>query len=162
MPVDADLIDTWRISQSINQRLLDAIPPEALADKPVGMSGRSVRGIFAHLHNVRLMWLEAIDPKLFVAQAKIATRTSADQEKIDHARLTEAMAASAEGLAEALRRRFESGRLAPLKPHPAGFVGYMLAHEGYHRGEICMQLTQAGHKLPDAVLYGIWEWGNKA
>ncbi len=159
--MDDQLIDTWRINQRINQLLLDAIPPEALADKPVGMSGRSVRAIFAHLHNVRLMWLESLSPTLAAAQSKIPAQTNADQEKIDHALLTASLAASAEALAQALCLRFESGKLAPLKPHPAGFVGYLLAHEGYHRGEICMQLTQAGHKLPDTVLYGIWDWGNK-
>jgi uncharacterized damage-inducible protein DinB len=159
--MDEQLIETWHINQRINQRLLDAIPPEALADTPVGMSGRSVRAIFAHLHNVRLMWLEEIGPQQFSTQTKIPARSDADQAQIDHALLTASLAASADAMAEALRERLASGKTAPLKPHPTGFIGYMLAHEGYHRGEICMQLTQAGHKLPDQVLYGIWDWGNK-
>jgi len=105
---------------------------------------------------------QRINRFLLAAQTKIPTRTGADQERIDHALLNASLVASADAIAEALRVRFESGKTKVLRPHPAGFVGYMLAHEGYHRGEICMKLTQAGHKLPDEVLYGIWEWVNKS
>ncbi len=33
-----------------------------------------------------------------------------------------------------------------------------IAHEAYHRGEICVALTESGRRLDDAVLYGQWEW----
>jgi uncharacterized damage-inducible protein DinB len=52
------LIETWAIHNRINLYLLEAVAPEHLAN--VGPSkGRSVGEQFAHLHNVRLMWLKA-------------------------------------------------------------------------------------------------------
>lgn len=44
------------------------------------------------------------------------------------------------------------------RPHLVGCVGSFVAHEWYHLGETCVALTQAGHKLGDVILYGIWEW----
>lgn len=31
----------------------------------------------------------------------------------------------------------------------------------YHRGEICMTLTQAGYILSEAILYGQWDWDKR-
>ncbi|MBV9108557.1 MAG: hypothetical protein JO306_04020 [Gemmatimonadetes bacterium] len=73
MPADTlarQVVDTWRIHHRINLYLLDAIPPEALAD--VGPTkGRSVRKTFAHLHLVRLMWLKAAGPELLEGMEKL-------------------------------------------------------------------------------------------
>jgi hypothetical protein len=47
-------------------------------------------------------------------------------------------------------------------PHPIGFLGYMMiSHESYHRGEICIALTESGHRLDDAVLYDRREWSRR-
>ena len=54
MPADTlagQIVDTWRIHHRINLYLLDAVPPEALADTGP-TKGRSVGKTFAHLHNV--------------------------------------------------------------------------------------------------------------
>ncbi|HVH13966.1 MAG TPA: DinB family protein, partial [Longimicrobium sp.] len=51
------LIDTWRIHDRINHYLLDAVPAEALSSVSAS-KGRTVGEQIAHVHNVRLMWLQ--------------------------------------------------------------------------------------------------------
>jgi uncharacterized damage-inducible protein DinB len=40
-------------------------------------------------------------------------------------------------------------------PH---FLGYFAAHEGHHRGQICMVARQLGERLPRQVTDGLWQW----
>lgn len=155
MTLEEQLLDTWAINQRINVYLLDAIAPEALTGVSAS-KGRSVGQQFAHMHNVRLMWLEAADKALYETQAKLEKG-----EMHDKARLREALEDSGRAIAELLRKGFESGRIKGFKPHPAAFVGYLLSHEGYHRGEIGIILTQSGHPLDQKVAYGLWEWGSR-
>lgn len=151
-------IDTWHINNRINLYLLDAIAEDAL--KGVALNGgRSVAAIFAHIHQVRLMWLEASTPDIFATQEKIPARTKADKEAITKERIRMALEASGEATAQLLQRGFAGGKIKNFKPHPAAFLGYLLAHEGYHRGEIGIILHQAGTPLDDKISYGMWEWG---
>jgi uncharacterized damage-inducible protein DinB len=48
------------------------------------------------------------------------------------------------------------GKIKGIRPH-ATFLGYMIAHESYHRGEIGMVLAQSGHPLDNKIAYGMWE-----
>ena len=52
------LTETWQIHNRINIYLLEAIPEENLRDISAS-KGRNVGEQFAHVHNVRLMWLKA-------------------------------------------------------------------------------------------------------
>jgi uncharacterized damage-inducible protein DinB len=38
-------------------------------------------------------------------------------------------------------------------------LGYFISHESHHRGSILLTLKQCGEKIPDAVKWGLWEWG---
>ncbi len=60
---------------------------------------------------------------------------------------------SGEALAQLLEVSLENCKINNYKPHPIGFLGYMISHEAYHRGEICVALTEARHKLDEVVLY---------
>jgi uncharacterized damage-inducible protein DinB len=51
------------------------------------------------------------------------------------------------------------GRIKGFKPHITAFLGYVLAHESHHRGQIALSLKQSGHPLEKKVGYGMWEWG---
>lgn len=61
-----------------------------------------------------------------------------------------------------LAQAVSGGRVKNFKPHVAGRMGYFLAHEWYHLGEISLLLGQAGHKIEDTVAYGIWDWRSAA
>ena len=80
---------------------------------------------------------------------------------LDKQRLRKALERSGEAMAQLLEIGLEKGKIKNFKPHPIGFLGYMISHEAYHRGEICVALTESGHKLDDAVLYDQWDWSKR-
>jgi uncharacterized damage-inducible protein DinB len=148
------LLDTWNIHNRVNLYMLDAIAPEALGGVSAS-KGRSVGEEFAHMHNVRLMWLKSAAPELMEGQEKIEKEQSRDK-----AHLLNALAKSGEAIIVLLRNAFErGGKVKGFKPHAVAFMGYLISHESYHRGEIGIILNQAGHPLDKKVSYGLWEWG---
>ncbi len=157
----ADLLETWYINHRITLYLLDAIDDDALDGKPTGMRGRSVKVMFAHIHNVRMMWLEPINSKLAESIPKIPTRSRKDTKALTKLDLSSALQQSGEALGKAIEARLQSGKVSILKLTPTAFIGYLVSHESYHRGEICMTLTQAGHPLDEAILQGMWVWDKR-
>ena len=153
IPLDEQLLDTWNIHNRINLYVLDAIVPEALTGISAS-KGRSVGEEFAHIHNVRLMWLEAAAPDLFESLEKIEKASANDKQL-----LLDSLSRSGAAIVELVRRGLESGKIKGFKPHPVGFVGYLISHESYHLGEIGIILNQSGHPLDKKVSYGMWEWG---
>ena len=115
------LVETWAIGARITRYLLDGIPAAALDAAPGG-KGRTVRDLFAHLHDVRLMWLKAARPDLMTDLAKIGSGSTAD-----HAALAAALDASAAAVAVLVADSASAdGRVKGFKPHVAAFVGYLL------------------------------------
>jgi len=148
------LIETWQIHNRINLYLLAAVAPEALGSVAAS-KGRSVGEQFAHLHNVRLMWLKAARPELLAGLAKIEKEAAGES-----ARLQEALEASGAAVAELLRHAAANGGMVKgFKPHVWAFLGYLVSHESHHRGQIALTLKLNGHALDKKVGYGLWEWG---
>ncbi len=148
------LIETWQINNRINRYLLEAIPAEALPDK-AGGKGRSVGEQFAHLHKTRLMWLKVAAPELLASQPTLEEEASGNP-----AALAEALEASAHAISEMVRTALELGKnVKGFKPHPTAFIGYLIAHESHHRGQIALTLKTNGHPLDKKTSYGMWEWG---
>lgn len=149
----ADQIETWEINNRVNLYLLDALTEADLALLAPGMRGRNVGKQFAHLHNVRLMWLKASAPELLTGLDKL------EDEPLSMNMLRSALEASCAAMKQLLIKGFESGKVKNFKPHPAAFLGYLLAHEGHHRGQIILHLKLAGRVLDKKVSFGLWEWG---
>jgi uncharacterized damage-inducible protein DinB len=59
-PVDA-LLRAWATNNRIDAYLIENVPDEAWRAKPPGGKGRDIASLFAHIHNVRLMWLKSVD-----------------------------------------------------------------------------------------------------
>ena len=67
---EKQFLETWQIHDRINLYLLDAIDPGALVSLSAS-KGRTVGEQFAHIHNVRLMWLKSAAPALLSGLVKI-------------------------------------------------------------------------------------------
>jgi uncharacterized damage-inducible protein DinB len=134
--------------------LLDAIEAEHLRDAAAS-KGRSVGEQFAHLHNVRLMWLKQAGPELIGKLEKIEKEDANDKPG-----LSQSLEDSGQAITLLLTKGLEEGgKIKGFKPHAAAFLGYLISHESHHRGQIALSLKQSGHPLSKRTSFGLWEWG---
>jgi uncharacterized damage-inducible protein DinB len=152
--VSERLLEVWAIHDRLNRYLLEAVPPESLGD-PSASKGRTVGEQFAHMHNVRLMWLKEAAPALLDGLEKIEKDAAGDP-----AFLARSLEASGAAVARLLGDALASGgRVRGFKPHAEGFLGYLISHESHHRGQILLSLKQSGRPIDRKTQYGLWEWG---
>ena len=149
----SELIETWRMSNEANLFLLGKLPRGSL-DASYGTRTRKVGGQFAHVHSTRLRWLTHAAPAL--AQGVDKFEKGAEPTK---AQLTKALKASGKAVEAFLLECEEAGKVKKWKGSPTTFLGYLVAHEAHHRGLVMVALRMAGHKLPQEVVYGQWQWG---
>jgi len=147
-------LETWAIHNRINLYLLDAVEPSSLSSLSAS-KGRTVGEQFAHIHNVRLMWLKSAASDLLADLIKIEKDEAADKKL-----LRKSLTNSGEAIQSLLSRSLhDSGKVKGFKPHVSAFLGYLISHESHHRGQIILSLKQSGKVLDKKILYGIWEWG---
>jgi uncharacterized damage-inducible protein DinB len=150
---DTQFLETWDIHNRINLYLLDSVAPAALASLSAS-KGRTVGEQFAHLHNVRLMWLKSAAADLLTGLAKVEKEQAGDQKL-----LRRSLELSGVAIKSLLTRSAADDKVKGFKPHAAAFLGYLISHESHHRGQIVLSLKQAGHPVDKKIAYGIWEWG---
>ncbi len=151
----SDMGEAWRIHNRINLYLLDAINEQELGFV-LSSKGRTCGEQFAHIHNVRLMWLKSADASLLAALEKV------EKEAVTKARLIEALTASGAAIEKLLENALAGdGKVKGFKPHVTAFFAYLVSHESHHRGQICLTMKQGGRALDKKVAFGIWEWGTR-
>jgi uncharacterized damage-inducible protein DinB len=156
MPPDDPLVETWQIHDRIHIYMLNAIDEESLGDVLNG-KGRSVREQFAHIHNVRLLWLKSAAPELLEGLEKIDVKGPVSKQEV-----AAALAASGAAIEKLIvKAQSAGGRVKAFKPHVTAFVGYLIAHESHHRGQIGWTLKHSGHPLDAKTAFGLWEWGTR-
>ncbi len=146
------LLECWDTNERLNQYLLEHLDPAAWrADPPLGQ-GRTIAAIVAHVHNVRHLWL-AVSAKGHPAPDKL------ERTKVTQAQAALALAASARALRGLLERALaDGGHVKDFKPDVVGFLGYALAHEAHHRGQVCLLARALGYPLEKEVQFGMWDW----
>ncbi|HYP49429.1 MAG TPA: DinB family protein [Pyrinomonadaceae bacterium] len=152
--IEPQIVETWQINNRVNLYLLDAVLPENLDSKLLS-KGRNVAEQFAHIHNVRLMWLRASLPESLGELTKIENANAADKTLLQKS-LDESGRAIAGLLTKAIE---QGGKVKGFKPHATAFLGYLISHEAHHRSQIILALKQSGQPLEKKILYGLWEWG---
>jgi uncharacterized damage-inducible protein DinB len=155
-PLTQSVLNAFDTNDRINQYLIENLPAPAWRADPPGGKGRTIAAIVAHMHNVRVMWLKA------------AAKGSQIPEQLDRSSATPSQASKAleqsrAALAAVLKSALESdGRVKGFRPDVAGFLGYLIAHDAHHRGQIAMLARQVGHPLPQKAVFGMWEWGTRS
>ena len=146
------LLNAFNTNNRINQYLIDNLPSAAWKARPASGKGRTIAAIVAHMHNVRVMWLKAAKADEIPAQLNRSTVTP-----------TQAMRAlerSRQALSMIIIRALAgNGKIRGFHPDVAGFLGYLIAHDAHHRGQITMLARELGHPLPQKAMFGMWEWG---
>ena len=149
----------WRRHNDILLYLLDKIPSRGLAATPAGSRGRDVARQFAHVDRVRRGWLHVHRtgkrPRLpRVDRGPAPTRS----------RLRAALRESGRQVETFL----QGGFAGEVRPRMFGrevmrWMGYLIAHESHHRGQIVLALKQSGMRLPESIavqgLWGRWIFG---
>jgi len=145
------LADTWRLNNRVNLMLLDALTSQQLAHVP-SPRARSIADQFAHLHNVRLMWLEVRAPEALKSLHKL------EKGAPTKAQVRDALESSAEAFAKMFDAAEKSGKMRAAKRGIYPFFAYAIAHEGHHRGQIIVHLKHAEMPLDRALGFALWEW----
>ena len=143
------LLDIWKIHARINLDILDTIDESDL-EKRLDHYETTIGGQFAHIHRVRMLWLqreEGLDEGLLEVEKALENNKN---------HLRKNLEASAARIEEMLKLGIKAaGALPYFQPHLGAFVGYLIAHECMHHGEIGMILGSIGKELPLEV---VWDW----
>ena len=148
------LLETFAINQKANELLLANVSDAAWQMPTPTGKGRTIAAIASHMHNVRLMWLSAADKT-----AKLPAKL--DGEKSGREAVSQALRNSAAAISKLIEKGLAdpAGKVPNFKPNVVAFVGYLIAHDAHHRGQIAMLARQLGHPIPAKTGFGMWEWG---
>jgi uncharacterized damage-inducible protein DinB len=145
------LTETWHINNRVNLRLLDALTDEQLA-ATILPRGKAVTSYFAHIHMARFYWLERRARASAKRLKKIPAGTAS------RANLRQALIDSGEAMGELFAGAERTGVIKGTKLGPVAFLGYTLAHEGHHRGQILLHLKIAKKPVDRDIGYSLWYW----
>jgi uncharacterized damage-inducible protein DinB len=152
--IPVSLLNAFNTNNRINQYLIDNLPPAAWKAKSAEGKGRTIGAIAAHMHNVRVMWLKAVKAEEIPAQL--------DRASVTTGQAVRALENSRHALSVVVSRALAcDGRVKGFRPDVVGFLGYLIAHDAHHRGQITMLARQLGHPLSQKAMFGMWEWGSR-
>ena len=170
MPSPPNLRDTilnaWKTNNRVTVFLVEHLPPELWEASVPGAPRRTIRMIVGHIHNARCMWIKALGK-----EHGFAVPRRVDRREVRLGELIAALQRSNAGILNLLEFGCDQGGSIPGSssyvwrnlPLDVGHVlGYFIAHEGHHRGQMVMLARQLGHRLPAEVTNGLWHWTKRS
>lgn len=160
------ILSTWKTNNRVTIFLVEQLPAELWDATMPRAPRRTVRMLAGHLHNARCMWLKTLGK-----ENGIAVPRSVDRFKVKPRDLIPALERSGAGILSLLEIGCEQGGNIPATsayvwrnlPLDVGHVlGYFIAHEGHHRGQIVMLARQLGYRLPPQATGGLWHWSKRS
>lgn len=162
--VDGDsVVAAWQTNNRATTYLVEHLPDELWKSAVPGVPTKTVRGIAAHLHNIRCRWIKALGQGHGVAVPR-----RVDPRRVTQKQLVRALSRSSKGIVSLVELGVECGGRVPRatwQNFPTDlehFLGYFAAHEAHHRGQIILIARQLGQRLPSEVVNGVWQWTKRS
>lgn len=153
------VVAAWRTNNRATVFLVDNLPPAVWWSQMPGIPRMTVGMIAAHIHNSRCSWIQSLGRRHGI---KPPRRVNA--RRVRPLQLAKALSRSSNGMVRLLNLGMAHGGRLPGAAWPGfprdldHFLSYFAAHEGHHRGQLCMAARQLGHRLPRKVADGVWDW----
>jgi uncharacterized damage-inducible protein DinB len=153
------LIAAWRTNNRATVYLVEHLPASVWSSQVPGILRLTVGMVAAHLHNSRCRWIRSLGAPHGVKVPQLV-----DLRRVRRAELVKALSRSSEGMVKLIELGVANGGRVPratwqnFPTDMEHFLSYFAAHEGHHRGQLCMAARQLGQRLPRRVAGGIWQW----
>ncbi len=159
------VLAAWKTSNRVTCFLIENLPRELWTAEVPGTPRRTIRMICAHLHNSRRAWIRTLG-----APHGVPVPAAVDRFRVTPRQLLPALRRSSQGMAGLLQLGFEHGGAIPptrtyvwrnLSLDVGHVLGYFVAHEGHHRGQILLVARALGQRLPREVTDKLWQWNGR-
>jgi uncharacterized damage-inducible protein DinB len=153
------LIAAWRTNNRATAYLVEHLSASVWSSQVPGIPRLTVGMVAAHIHNSRCRWIKSMGARHGVKVPRLV-----DPRRVGPAELVKALSRSSEGMVKLIELGIASGGRVPratwqnFPTDMEHFLSYFAAHEGHHRGQLCMVARQLGQRLPRSVAGGIWQW----
>jgi len=157
------LIAAWRTNSRATIYLVEHLPVSVWSSQVPGIPRLTVGMIAAHIHNSRCRWIRSLG-----ASHGVKVPALVDLRRVRRAKLVKALSRSSEGMIRLIELGVAHGGRVPratwqnFPTDMEHFLTYFAAHEGHHRGQLCLVARQLGHRLPQIVTAGIWQWTRRS